>query len=468
MGLVRGLAAVASGVLVAVGPAFVADAKADRIFVRNGGAIRGKAIVDEAHPDQYLVVGEKGKTPVVLKRDRVVRVEAEPGILDDYAMRRKAMGLAPAAKGPTAAQAEYDLGLWAEEHKLVDLAAVHYEGAARRDPAFGPAHQRLGHVEHEGKWLTPAELKAAQGYILYKGRWITPEEKDQRDAEATVTADQQSWMKRLGILRQAIANGPEARAIEAEAQLMQIREAAAVRPILRTFGSDEDPALRKVAARALGAIPGPESAAGLVARLLAEPDDEVRQATMDALARTREPAVIGKLVNGLKSPSTAVINRAAWALGNLNAVAAAPKLVPVLVSTEYQMVWVPQSNSTEVAFAGGVPAGGAPQGFGVSGGRSIPVLTGPVVGPGVVAFGATSVPASSFAGTGLSLGGGIGGGSRGPVPTYVAVARQNVEVRAALMKLTGKDFGYDGAAWRRWLSTAFRPDPGPAKLVPQP
>ena len=36
---------------------------------------------------------------------------------------------------------------------------------------------------------------------------------------------------------------------------------------------------------------------------------------------------------------------------------------------------------------------------------------------------------------------------------------QNVEVLAALVKLTGHDFGYDGAAWRHWLSTSSGPTP---------
>jgi hypothetical protein len=45
---------------------------------------------------------------------------------------------------------------------------------------------------------------------------------------------------------------------------------------------------------------------------------------------------------------------------------------------------------------------------------------------------------------------------------------QNIEVLAALVKLTGKDFGYDAAAWRHWLKTSFQPDPDPVRRVPQP
>jgi hypothetical protein len=58
--------------------------------------------------------------------------------------------------------------------------------------------------------------------------------------------------------------------------------------------------------------------------------------------------------------------------------------------------------------------------------------------------------------------------SQGPTPQFVEVSHRNVEVLTALMKLTGQDFGYDVPTWKRWLSTNYRPDPQPAKSVPQP
>lgn len=103
-------------------------------------------------------------------------------------------------------------------------------------------------------------------------------------------------------------------------------------------------------------------------------------------------------------------------------------------------------------------------------GSTLGLLTPPVVGPGVVAFGATSVPFVTPYGGGssLSAGGGSVSGSRGPVPKLVPYSYQNVEVLAALVKMTGRDFGYDIPSWRRWVTTSFRPDPVPARRVPQP
>ncbi len=445
-----------TAIVVLAGWFLLAQARADRIVVRNGPAIKGKAIVDEAHPDQYLVFGERGKTPIILKRDRVARIDPEPSALDGYAERRKA--LPKSGNAASVAQAEYDLATWCEQQRLLDLASVHYETSIRRDPSFAPGHRRLGHVEYDGKWLTPNEVKVAQGYTLYKGRWITPEEKAERDSEATATAEQQSWMRRLEILRQAIVGTVESRARDAENQLLAIRETAAVKPMSRVFGTDADPSLRKLAARGLAGIPGPEASAALVARLLAESDDDVRGAMMAALSKSKETNVIPKLAQGLRSTSLAVVNRAAWALGNLNAVSEVPKLIPVLISSEVQTVWVPAEGSQGPGFGGG---GGYSMG-----GRSIsiPVLTGPAMAPGAIAFGATSVPVSSY-------GGGFNvnmNATQGPTPQLVEVSHRNVEVLTALMKLTGQDFGYDIPTWKRWLSTTYRADPTPRKRVPQP
>jgi hypothetical protein len=441
--------------------AFASAAFADRIIMRSNSMIKGKAIVDEAHPDQYLVFGEKGKTPLVIKKDRVARIEPEPSILDDYATRRKALSKPPA--GVPAAQLEYEVGLWCEEHKLFDLASVHFDASLKRDPTYGPAHRKLGHVEHDGKWLTPSELRLAQGYVQYRGKWITPDEKARKDSEAAQVVEQQSWLRKLGQLRQALLSDSEAQSHSAESQLLAIHEPAAISAVVRLFTNDENPALRKIGVRVLGAIAGPEASAAIVDRLLAEADEDTRLKTMEQLNRLKEPNIIPRLVQGLQSKSLATINRAAWGLANLNAVTTVPKLIPALTSSELQIVWVPSNNGQGQSYGGIMPGTAGSTGIGVNN-RSIPVMTGPVVGPGVVAFGATSLPSTAFNQSGVS----INGGNQGATPKYVEVTHRNTEVHAALVKLTGQNFEYDIEAWKRWLSTAYQPEPKPAKRVPQP
>ncbi len=92
-------------------------------------------------------------------------------------------------------------------------------------------------------------------------------------------------------------------------------------------------------------------------------------------------------------------------------------------------------------------------------------MTPPAVSQGAIAFGATVVPAYQISGN-LNL----VAGTQIPVPEprVVPFTYRNVEVRAALQKLTGEDFGYDMASWRNWISHKFNPNPKPLRRVPQP
>jgi hypothetical protein len=439
------------------------EGRADRIVLRGGGQIRGKVLPDASHPDRVTVLTEKGKTPLVFEKPKVLQVVPEPSALDDYVVKREKVG--------STADAQYELGLWCEQHKLADLAGVHYQAALRYDKSFAPAHQKLGHVLYADRWLTQDELREAQGLVRHKGKWVTKEEKEQLEAKAATTAEQKTWVRRLKALREALVFGADDRRRDAEAKLREIKEPAAVKPLVIVFGEDADP-LRTLLDTLLGAIPGPEAAKALVSRLLAEPVADVRQNTMEQLGRRSESDVEPLLVKSLRSSNPAVVNRAAWALGNLNVVAAVPKLVPALITTQYRVMMVPSGGSSGGGMGIGASFGSvgptatmaAPMAYN---GSSIAYLTPPAVGPGAVAFGATQVPYAS--GTSLSLGGGaMSGGSRGPVPRLVPFTFQNVEVLSALTKLTGQDFGYDTDTWKRWVATSFKPDAAPSRRVPQP
>ncbi|MHC5542626.1 HEAT repeat domain-containing protein, partial [Singulisphaera rosea] len=238
-----------------------------------------------------------------------------------------------------------------------------------------------------------------------------------------------------------------------------------VKPLIRVLGEDEAE-FRMLLDHVLGVIPGPEAAAGLVNRILAEPDSEVRHTTLTELERRQEANVVPGLVRALQSTSPEIINRAAWALSNLGAVSAAPKLIPALLTTRYEVVLVPSSSgpgnglgSLDPSQRSGVPI--------YTNGSSLGLLTGPVVGPGVVAYGATQVPWVN-SGFSLSAGGASPSSPRGPEAKVATYTFRNVEVLSALVRLTGQDFGYDIATWKRWAATSFHPDRTPVRKVPQP
>jgi hypothetical protein len=444
----------------------VGDVRADRIVLRGGGQIRGKVLADPKEPGRVIVLGEKGKTPLRFQKAQVIEVIREPSALDTYLVKRD--------QAAATAEAQQELGLWCEQHKLTDLAAVHFEAALKRDPQFAPAHQKLGHVLYGDRWLSGDELREAQGLVRYKGRWITQEEKALREEQAAATAEQLSWMRKIKRLRDILLLGDDIRRRDAEAKLREIREPVAVSPLVRVLGESTD-AIRSLLDHILGAIPGPEASAALVGRLLDETETDVRNATFAELEQRREPNVIPQLVKALSSAHPEVVNRAAWALANLNAVTTVPKLIPALITTQYNVVWASSGGGSgdgnfSASFGSvGVTPGtaGMPVAFN---GSSVGLLNGPVVAPGAVGFGASSVPlyGSSYTGAGISTGGNNISGRSGMLPRLIATNYRNVEVLAALVKMTGQDFGYDVPTWRRWLTTSFRADPIPVRRVPQP
>ena len=215
------------------------------------------------------------------------------------------------------ADAQYELGSWCEQNRLPDLAKLHYESALALDPEHEAAHKKLGHTKVEGSWLTRDDLSAAQGLVKYKGRWVTAEEKTKRDAADKLSAAQGSWLRRIRMLRQAIVNGPDDRRREAESQLMAIRDPDAVVPLVRVFGQDDAPR-RVLLALVLSTIGGPEATSALIERVLDEPDSEVRSITFEHLKQRDDAGIAGRFVRALGREDIKVINRAAWALGNLN------------------------------------------------------------------------------------------------------------------------------------------------------
>jgi hypothetical protein len=231
-----------------------------------------------------------------------------------------------------------------------------------------------------------------------------------------------------------------------------------VAPLVRVFGSDERPQ-RILLSHVLATISGPASTSALVKQLLIEPDDEVRSSVYDRLKERDEPGVVPQLIKALKTSDLNVINRAAWALGNLGAAEAVPKLIPVLVSTDMQIVMV----SPDDVNPGGNGGSGMPLApVGVTKNGNVAVLTPPVVGNGVVAYGAAVVPYGTFAA------GANPPAPRLPEPAVATFSYKNVEVLKALEKLTGQDYGYDSDAWITWLSRSSNFNPKKIRHVPQP
>jgi hypothetical protein len=435
------------------------ESRADRITLRGGGQIRGKVLPDPQSPDRVRILTESGKTPLNFQKAQILQVTAEPSVLDEYLVRRDRL--------TSTADANYELGVWCEEHKLKDLADLHFEAAVKHDKSYEPAHQKLGHVLRGDQWLWGDELRQSQGLVRYKGQWISQQEKDHRVAAAANGAEQASWVRRLTVLRQALLNGPDDRRRDAEKQLMEIRDPIAVSPLLQVF-KGENPTLRTLLDRILDGIPGPEAAGGLVAHMLIEPDADVRQVTMDSLTKRKEPNVISGLTQALRSIDPVVVNRAAWSLGQLKAITTVPKLIPALITVQTHMIMPPISgwpSGTSGSSFGSISPTAGMSGSNFNNNLNSYGMVTPGLGAGVAGYGATGIPGPSLPSATFSSG---GNGPREQMPRVLTLRFQNIEVLSSLVKLTGQDFGFDIPAWQHWVASGYHPDSTPVRRVPQP
>lgn len=457
------------GILAASGPFFAVVALAstslvfwpggglaDTIMLRGGGQVEGKVVPDPLHPDRVSIWLLQGRNPLSLDKSKILEIIAKAGPLDDYIIKREKVG--------QTAKDQYDLGVWCDQNKLVDLARVHYETALNFDRSFEAAHKKLGHILHRGYWVTRDQLSAMQGLVKYKGRWVSADEKSKREQEDQLTAAQTSRARQIKALRDALVWGKPDRQREAEAQLMAIRDPEAVKPLLRVLGKDEAQ-LRILLAHILENIPGPLATSALVSHLLAENEPDVRAAIFDKVQRRDDPAIMRLLIRALSSSDVRVINRAAWALGQLHAQEAVPALVGALVTTEQRIVIATASATqapinTIVGPEGPLTPIAANQ-------SSMAVMTPAVVAPGAVARGVISAPWYEWP-PGFGLGAVGQQIDTRPDARVATFQYQNAEVLTALQKLTLQDFGYDVATWRAWVARSFSPERKATRRVPQP
>jgi hypothetical protein len=137
----------------------------DVLRLRDGGTLRGRI----THQADTVTV-ETPAWKVIIPRERILGIEAEPDPVEEYARRRSALPASPTAGDWTA------LGSWCASNGLDGQAREAWGEAIRLDPDAEAARRALGYVRREGRWVTEDELHAAIGDVKFRGRWMPREE----------------------------------------------------------------------------------------------------------------------------------------------------------------------------------------------------------------------------------------------------------------------------------------------------
>ncbi len=189
--------------------------------------------------------------------------------LDEYETRR--------LKAAYTADAQWTLGLWADEHGLKEQAKAHFTAVIRLDPKRDIAWKKLGFKKHDGRWITDAQLAT-----------------EKADADAQKLADRK-WKPLLEKYKTMLDQ--PTKHDEAESALAEITDPRAVPSILATFvkGRDSDQ-LR--AAQLLGQIDSPQASRVLAGLAIYAKSADVRRVATETLKR-RDPRDFVKLWTAL-------------------------------------------------------------------------------------------------------------------------------------------------------------------------
>ena len=346
---------------------------------------------------------------------------------------------------PDTAAAHVELATWSRANGLADRARVHWQEAIARDTDSAEARAALGFVKRNMEWVQVPAAPAAPGAPAAPAAALDPAQAPPAAPPSTggrtgpqdpKSADRRRVLNAevQDILVTCLSSGDPQKRSEGRQRLLAIRDPAAAEPIARILSLGGDDA-RRLACEALAGIPGDEAARILARFVLSDESQEVQRAAVAALASRPDGRGLQQLTNALKG-SQRSLNRAAYALGEIGDLAAAPALIAHLRTPETRILKAPASG-------GGSSDTGAY------------IFTGTVI---TYIADAEPVVAEAAVGWDLQIGAIPVGTSLAIRNPRVTIYRTIVEfvqrpaVHDALQKMLGEDHGYNSADWRAALA----------------
>ena len=180
------------------------------------------------------------------------------------------------ANTPMTAAARWKLALWCEEHRLKDLAVVHFGEVISLDPGRDAAWRKLGFKKQGNRWVSDGEIAEEQELKKADKRWGPLLKKVHKDIHGT--------------------NG-KARRVAAEAEFDKIKDPTAVVPAYRELagGGETD---HWLLIDFLSRIEGPAASKVMALVAVYGKSKEIRRSAIEVL-RTRKSDEYLELLVGL-------------------------------------------------------------------------------------------------------------------------------------------------------------------------
>ncbi len=399
----------------------LAAARGDVVELNSGGVIRGTVLDDESDQEWVTVLLDVGKNAKVrIKREQIKRILRAKDLEEEYRKRVEA--------GDGSLEHHLEMARWCERYRMKAKLLLHLKAAAKIDPQNRELRLIAARNGYLDDLFPPKEdeVRKEHGLVKDRGRLVTPQQKRLLDEERARKAKEREWMRVLADLKRTVLSEGSLAIEGAKTRLLAVDEPEAYAAVLRQFLQDKRPALRVLGCYGLYNLPDPRATTKLVELALEDPAPEVRYAAIDALKHRDDPAAVRKLIKALRSSRNEQVRLAAIALEELGDESAVPALIDALVTEHLVIRGRPNAIG---AASGGIGIGALlpseEEGFRLP--LSVGGLT-PVFGQPVAQGG------------GLTVGG----------PRVLRIRVANPEVRQALVKLTGEDFGFDEKRWKDW------------------
>jgi hypothetical protein len=153
--------------IASVALGLVTVARADEVRLASGGTLSGVV-----RQESDWVTVEVAAGTVTVPASQVTEIERKRHPLHEYYERLSGLGSSPGVNDLVA------LASWADKQGFGRFARELSTRVLAKDQEQEGAHKLLGHERRDGRWLTSAEVKAADGLVSFRGRWIPREERD--------------------------------------------------------------------------------------------------------------------------------------------------------------------------------------------------------------------------------------------------------------------------------------------------
>jgi hypothetical protein len=405
----------------AIAAAEAQNACADLITLRSGGEIRGELQgAGKAKADGgFVSIRTLSGATVSVIADEVQGVVRRRMIVENYETRRRAI--------PDTLEAHWELAEWCRQNSLSKEREVHLRRVVEFDAGHLAAHRALGHVRHNGQWMTHDEMMTSRGYVKYKGRYVLPQELELIQEEQRVTEAEKGWFRRVRMWHGWLDAERGERQNEGLAMLRGIKEPDAVPALAKSFQAVPNEDHRLLYVEIISAIGGDKPLQPLVMQSLWDESDAVRAAAINGVRKKDVDKALPFYLRSLKNGLNMIVNRAAMALGQIGGESAIPYLIDALVTRHSYTMLVP--DQAIAGSAGGGMANAQPV---------LPPSIALMLAAGQLPYG---VQVQSATPTRMK-----------EIP--IEKDEENPAVLDALTLLTRQNLGYDEGAWRKWYNAA--------------